>query len=515
MCTTSRTFNRPAHRARSVASLRVSSRRVYYRWRPIEDLTSNDLVAASGEIVPLVDVWREQRESLPESRVQEFNDQLKREWAIETGIIERLYTLDEGTTRLLIEQGIDAALISHDASDRNPEYVAGLINDHAEAMEWLFDIVAQQRPLTTSTIKQLHQLMTRKQRFCVGVDSSGQEVEVPLQHGEYKLLPNNPTRADGLVHEYCPPEQVSVEMEQLIAWHDVHREAGFPIEVQAAWLHHRFTQVHPFQDGNGRVARAIASLVFLRAEWFPLVVDSKDRDIYLGALDTADKGQLDPLVKHFIRCQKHWLAKAISITGDIQRSEQRLEQMLDSLVSTMGERRESEDRKFAPAKEAADDLVTRGHRRLEAIAVRLNSALPLIGADEPVWSDENRDDPARRHWNRHQIVTTAQHFEYRANIADYHAWTRLVLSTRNGRAEMLLSFHTIGREFRGLIGATLSGYRRQEDESGQAQVVDHEVLCNEMFQLNYQESRPSIEERFDAWLEESLLTGLAWWHQEE
>ena len=33
-------------------------------------------------------------------------------------------------------------------------------------------------------------------------------------------------------------------------------------EIEATWLHHRFTQIHPFQDGNGRVARALASLVF-------------------------------------------------------------------------------------------------------------------------------------------------------------------------------------------------------------------------------------------------------------
>ncbi len=488
---------------------------MYHRWRPIEDLAGGDLDAASSELVSLVGVWRDVRATLPEHRVREFNDRLKREWAIETGIIERLYTLDEGTTRLLIEQGIDAALIAHDASDRQPEFVAGLINDHAEAMDWLFDIVAQQRPLTTSTIKQLHQLMTRKQDTCIGVDSLGRKVKIRLRHGDYKLQPNNPTRSDGLIHEYCPPEQVAPEMEQLIAWHDTHREDDVPIEVEAAWLHHRFAQIHPFQDGNGRVARAIASLAFLRADWFPLVVASEDRDAYLGALDTADKGDLGALVKHFVRSQKHWLTKAIGIADEVQRSEQRLDHMLDALVETFNDRQEAEDRKFAEVKEVAGDLVTRGHSRLNEIADRLNPALTPVGAGDPVWTDEHRDVEKRRHWNRHQIVMTARNFDYFANVGDYHAWTRVVLSTRSGRAEMLLSFHTVGREFRGVIGATLCGYRRQDDDAGQGQIVDHVVLCNEMFQLNYQESRPSIERRFDAWLEESLLAGLAWWREGE
>jgi hypothetical protein len=43
----------------------------------------------------------------------EFEKRLRREWAIETGIIEDVYTLDRGVTRILIEKGIDAALIPH------------------------------------------------------------------------------------------------------------------------------------------------------------------------------------------------------------------------------------------------------------------------------------------------------------------------------------------------------------------------------------------------------------------
>ena len=42
--------------------------------------------------------------------------------------------------------------------------------------------------------------------------------------------------------------------------------------MEAAWLHHRFVQIHPFQDGNGRIARALSTLIFVKAGWFPLVV---------------------------------------------------------------------------------------------------------------------------------------------------------------------------------------------------------------------------------------------------
>lgn len=76
-----------------------------------------------------------------------------------------------------------------------------------------------------------------------------------------------------------------------------------PPEVEAAWLHQRFAQIHPFQDGNGRVARALASLVFLRAGWFPLVVHRDDRGEYIDCLEQADSGDLSALVNLLGRIQ--------------------------------------------------------------------------------------------------------------------------------------------------------------------------------------------------------------------
>lgn len=89
-------------------------------------------------------------------------------------------------------------------------------------------------------------------------------------------------RPDGIVHEYCPPEQVVSEMERLVEMHNQHLEIVAP-EVEAAWLHHRFTQTHPFQDGNGRVARTLASLIFIRQGLFPIVITRSDRQEYINA----------------------------------------------------------------------------------------------------------------------------------------------------------------------------------------------------------------------------------------
>ena len=118
------------------------------------------------------------------------------------------------------------------------------------------------------------------------MDQFGDLFEAELVKGQYKKRPNNPTRPDGSIHQYCPPEHVDSEMERLIELHAQHVSQGVPVEVQSAWLHPRFAQIHPYQDGNGRVARALASLAFIKAGWFPIVVTRDDRTRYIDALVT-------------------------------------------------------------------------------------------------------------------------------------------------------------------------------------------------------------------------------------
>jgi hypothetical protein len=133
-----------------------------YKWRPIEDLPQNWQTMASPDMPSLVRVWEEQAARLRQSSVfQIFMERMRREIAIETGVIERLYTIDRGITQLLIEEGIDESLIPHGTTDKPVSEVVAMIRDHEKAVEQLFVFVTQERPLSTSFIKQLHQLLTR------------------------------------------------------------------------------------------------------------------------------------------------------------------------------------------------------------------------------------------------------------------------------------------------------------------------------------------------------------------
>ena len=250
---------------------------IWRRGIGIADLETDPNDLSASEIPGIKAVWTNQRTRLKGTRqLSDFTEKLSREWAIETGVIENLYEIERGVTQTLIERGFQAELLSHGSTNRPREYVLQLLRDQKEALDGVFDFVSSRRELSTSYIKELHAALLRSQGTVEGIDPLGHAVELPLTKGAWKTQENYPVR-DGVTYNYCPPEHVASEMDRLVAIHDEHVANSVPSEVQAAWLHHRFTQIHPFQDGNGRVARALASLVLVKDGLFPLVVTRDER----------------------------------------------------------------------------------------------------------------------------------------------------------------------------------------------------------------------------------------------
>jgi len=289
-------------------------------WSPatgIQDLPADYLSLAVPEIARVRREWAGRRIELGDSeQLGVFTERLNREWAIETGIIENLYDIERGVTQTLIEQGFQAAILEHGSTNKDRDYVLALIEDQKAALEGLFAFVKQDRLLTVGYIKELHAAMTRSQTVTEAFTPSGERVEVPLLRGDWKKDPNYPYR-DGKQYRYCPPEQTASEMERLVEMHHRHHEDAVPSEIEAAWLHHRFTQIHPFQDGNGRVARALASLVLIRAGLFPLVVPRDEKTVYLKSLELADQGKLRSLVLLIARRIESAYLRAASLIGKL------------------------------------------------------------------------------------------------------------------------------------------------------------------------------------------------------
>ena len=141
---------------------------VSYKWHPIEDLLLEEYQYVDSGLNGLVDVWKDQRIELTKKGVlDDFIQRLKRQWAVETGVIEHVYTLDIGITQVLIEKGIEANTITHEMTNKDPVLVQQIIKDQYAVVDGLFDFVKSNRDLTTSYIKELHDFLFNKNRLNV------------------------------------------------------------------------------------------------------------------------------------------------------------------------------------------------------------------------------------------------------------------------------------------------------------------------------------------------------------
>jgi len=484
----------------------------------ITNLPEESEAFASTELEALARVWRERREKLDKTdQYHEFLRRLQREWAIETGIIERLYSWDRGVTEVLIEQGIDAALISHRGGIRREEAdnVKHMIEDHLAIVEGLFSFVKEEQPLTEHFIRGMQAQFVQHQDSTEAVTEDGKIVRVKLLKGEYKRLPNNPRRPNGAIHEYCPPDLVKEEMERLTAWYR-EAEASAAPEVLAAWLHHRFAQIHPFQDGNGRIARTLASLVFLKAGLFPLVIRDSDRKDYISSLEEADAGDLGNLVSLFARRQRDSILTALGLEQQAQ-AMRHAEQIISSAILTLQNRIAAEAEKVSEIYATADMLLKITSTRFSELEKTLNDQFAALDLPKDQHYQARaqvagNDAEERRYFYR-QIVEAARRFGYFANLERYRAWARLSIRT-DKVFEVVLSLHGYGHGETGVMAVSAFTSQRvpREDEEGM-DTIDTHPSSPDLFQFNYAESADSTEKRFRDWLEGAIAIALAEWRR--
>jgi Fic family protein len=477
-------------------------------WSPETGITDLEAVLqdlSASEIPGIKAVWTAQKARLKgTSQLSDFTDRLSREWAIETGVIENLYEIERGVTQTLIERGFQAELLSHGSTNHPREYVLQLLRDQKDALDGVFDFVSSKRPLSVSYIKELHAALLRSQHVTEGVDALGRFVNnIPLIKGDWKQQPNSPVR-EGVTFAYCPPEHVAAEMDRLVSIHAKHVNDAVPTEVQAAWLHHRFVQIHPFQDGNGRVARAIASLVLVKDGLFPLVVTRDDKPGYLDALVAADEGDLKPLINMIAKLQITQFRKATAISEAILAA--------DDVSAILGGLMKAADRVAAKKLETlrgvfklAESLETDLDERLRAIAPQITAALQRVDHTGTAFVLSAAEDTG--HYFRAQIIENAKfHLHYFADTAEYRSWISLNL-TWSRRARLVFAFHGVGKPFNGsLICAPFLEFRDTDEE---AQVHSALVpVAEDGFVFFYNETTNRLLARFRPWREGVLKVAL-------
>lgn len=181
-------------------------------------------------------------------------------------------------------------------------------------------------PLTETFIRNLHKTLLREDYKEYRPLPDGDFFSFTVHAGVYKTRPNSVITQTGERFDYASPEETPALMTDLLDWyHDMEQKNEMsPIEL-ASLFHYRYIRIHPFEDGNGRIARLLVNFILFRHDFPMIVVKSKDKDNYLNALAKCDGfvgtapsegahaslGQIAPFVEYLTKCLERALETCI------------------------------------------------------------------------------------------------------------------------------------------------------------------------------------------------------------
>jgi len=139
---------------------------------------------------------------------------------------------------------------------------------HAKAYDHIHKL-AKNKTLEESDILMLHRLFYQQ----IDADKAGiyRKVPVVISGSRYPVVQHLKIRA---------------EMKKFVAWFNKNESRMNPVEF-AAQVHKKFVFIHPFVDGNGRVARLLMNLALLRGKYTIALIPAVRRMEYVSALEAA------------------------------------------------------------------------------------------------------------------------------------------------------------------------------------------------------------------------------------
>lgn len=286
---------------------------IFHQWKSIKPLNNNFLEEFDRWSMIQED-WLEKSKYFREEDLPKFSKIEKKvnvRSFIFSGQIEDLFRFsndlkeNRGQTENIISCLVEGQQIEHRIKNLTSEQKLSLL-DFDEISKRLTEHMRDyfQKDLNVWFIKGLHELAMYGIKHYEGRDSRGNITKISLEKGVWKKNINSVIRNDGQKHEYCSPEQVQSEIEKLLTLTNVYlkkveRKELNPVAV-AGFLHHRFTQIHPFPDGNGRVARLLMNFVLIKFKLLPIIINPDEKDEYYKFLEKADKGNLESFIQ-FLR----------------------------------------------------------------------------------------------------------------------------------------------------------------------------------------------------------------------
>ena len=244
------------------------------------------------EIIQRIDSLQKQADALrPLDKEQERRllQKLRLDWNYNSCNVEG-NTLTYGETKDLLLFGITA--------QGKPFKDHVELKGHNQAIEEILEVIkTKSRPLTEKFIRELHELIIAPNSYTDAISPEGIPVKKKVLVGEYKRTPNHVRTRTGEMFYFSSPEETPAQMHDLIEWlRKVEAENKTHPLITACLFHYRFDRIHPFDDGNGRMARILMNFILMMHGFPPVIVPSTEKTEYLRALELADQEEIDRFI---------------------------------------------------------------------------------------------------------------------------------------------------------------------------------------------------------------------------
>jgi len=197
-------------------------------------------------------------------------------------------SLTESETKVVIEDGLTIG--------GKPLRDIHEATGHARAYDFLYELT-QDRPLREADILKLHEL------FYTDIDKP--------HAGHYRSVR---VFISGSSHPLPVPAKVPILMLDFVAWFNKHEGRMHPVEF-AALAHLKFVFIHPFVDGNGRVARLLMNLALMRAGYQISIIPPILRSEYIANLEQGHV-TTEPFVRFILNRVTETQRELLRLLGD-------------------------------------------------------------------------------------------------------------------------------------------------------------------------------------------------------
>lgn len=177
-------------------------------------------------------------------------------------------------------------------------------------------------PIDEALLKKIHKILLQNEKTVTTFDTKGKKTSMKIIPGEYRKTFNGVLTSDGQYDVFPSPSQIHSVMEYLCGWIYRSLQQNHHASIVAILAHYNLVRIHPFDDGNGRLARLLLNIILMKKNYPTILFKQKDISFRKGYLESLEKGHskagnLIPFFEFMLNLQISQLTEMMTILKNL------------------------------------------------------------------------------------------------------------------------------------------------------------------------------------------------------